>query len=375
MFNNTQQHDIRARTDGADPEALYALLLQSGFNPGSYVESHADLKDIGMDSVAGMAHFLLHGFDEYRHVECGPLGSGLSSLAGYSWPNQVYAAQLAECLFFVQLRHPETEAILWSGEIGDVLAAVADLGGRPCFIMGDSHTNHYRRSVRWRAGWLAPLPLACHGATAGHLGTSTSPDAEGSRLLGFVKRVAATQSEWNIPILMKFGGLDTEFRWMLHRVHRQIYRFSEADFDQYMDRSLRGYGVFLDRLTQTIPPHQLHLCTVFPSVLLDSIWASRFSEVCGGGVEGVASLRAVVSRMECPDLQTRNRLRARYNSGLRHLTETRGLGFIDDFTPLLDSSGLLDRRFAPRDPMDFHLDLDACGPELTLLLRKTLGLP
>ncbi len=375
MFSSGQQYDIRARTGGADPEALYALLLQCGFDPSIYVEGHADLKSIGMDSAAGVVHFLVHGFDECRYVEFGPLGTGFSSLAGYSWPSRVYAAHLAESLFFAQLRHPGTEAILWSGEIGDVLEAVSDLGGQPYLILGDSHANHYRRNVRSHEGWLAPFPVACPGAPAGHLGTSTAPDALGQRMLALIERVAATQSEWNIPVLLKFGGLDTEFRWTLHRVRREISTFSDADFDQYMDRSLHGYGAFIDRLTQIIPPHQLHLCTVFPSVLPDRIWASRFSDMHGGGIDGVASLQAAVARLECQDLETRNRLRVRYNSGLRHMAEARRLGFIDDFTPLLDSSGMLDQRFAPRDPMDFHLDWDACGPELIPLLRIALGLP
>src|SRR3954452_5197732 len=118
------------------------------------------------------------------------------------------------------------------------------------------------------------------------------------------------------------------------------YRFSLDEFDAFARESVSRYGLFLDALGNIVDPKLLRVCSVFPSALVEARWAERFLAAHRGTPENDRHLATELQRTEIPDLATRNRLRALYNSHLRCLCEGRGLVFVDDFPPVLDSNGI-----------------------------------
>ena len=110
---------------------------------------------------------------------------------------------------------------------------------------------------------------------------------------------------------------------------------------------------------------------MFPSALVETRWAERFLAAHRGTPENDRHLAAELLKTEIPDLTTRNRLRALYNSHLRCLCENRGLVFVDDFPPFLDSNGRTGHRFLA-SAGDHHLNYDACEASLVKIIWRHL---
>jgi hypothetical protein len=145
MFSEEQASFISDKTGLSDLGVLVGRVKQCGFDGAAYVAANADLQEAGLDQSSAFFHLLAHGVDEQRDVPGDTLSKGLPELAALAIPDKAYARRLFRTLFFGQLEHPRTAARLWQGIDGILIEAIRRMGGVPYFIIGDSHSNHFRR--------------------------------------------------------------------------------------------------------------------------------------------------------------------------------------------------------------------------------------
>ena len=298
-------------------------VLACGFDPDTYLDKNTGLREAGLDTQAALCHFLEHGYAEHRTAPTGPLPQGLDVLAGLPIPDRTYWQTLFKTLFLTQARHPGSAERLWAG-----IDTIHGMGGRPYVVFGDSHAHHYVRKEKFGSTWLAAMPLVCHGASAGSLTHGDPFSKEGAAIM----RWAEANARLKLPIFLKFGGLDAEFRWVAYRIRHNIVAFSGSQFDEYAGRAILQYGTFLDHL--------------------DAVAGS--------------------DRLEIPDFATRTRLRGRFNARLREVCEAKGLAFVDAFTPFLTARGGTDRRYlaCDRDSADYYMDHETIGAKLAPLIHR-----
>lgn len=361
---------IVQRSGLRDAGALVRAVLRCGFDPAGYLTRNRDLRDAGFGAAAALVHFLEYGYAEARMPPAGPLPDGLDTLLALNIPDRTYAQTLFRALFTQQVRHPATTERVWQLPATVPVDRVRTMGGLPYVIIGDSHATHYARDAAADRAWLAGVPLVCFGASAAGLALNETGEGFGPAIM----RWAEAAAPLDLPVFLKFGGIDAEFRWMAQRIRTNSAAFSDDEFDRYAERAVADYGRFLDRLTATLCAGRIRVCSVFPTALRDRFWIEGFVNATAGSPDRQPALRATLGRMEIPDFPTRTRLRAAYNTRLRALCEAKGLAFLDDFTPFLNASGVLDDRFiASHGSADFHLDYDAIGDLLEPLVHASIA--
>jgi hypothetical protein len=264
------------------------------------------------------------------------------------------------------MRNPRTADRLWNGIARGHLECVRAMGGIPYVVIGDSHAGHYLR-LAWRDGrWLAALPMVCHGGSATDLADEISRFGYGARMLRWARATADLASPLDLPIFLKFGGIDTEFLWIRHRIRNRIYRFSVAEFNDFARESVFRYGCFLDAFASVVDRGQLRICTTFPAVLGDASWHAGFLHAHRVSPERDCSLANELKKIEVPNRSTRTQLRGLYNDYLREMCRAKSLVFVDDFSPLLDANGdTSECCYAGHGGQGFHVDYH--GSEQPLL--------
>lgn len=98
-------------------------------------------------------------------------------------PDPDYRTRLCRSVFFAQLMHPQTPERLRRGIGGGLIACLRAMGGVLYIVIGDSHASHYQRDASCGPGWLAPLPVMCHGATAAGLMNGSDRTLRGQAIL------------------------------------------------------------------------------------------------------------------------------------------------------------------------------------------------
>ena len=371
MFSEERTLFISRKAGVSDLSSLIGCVKECGFDETSYLTANADLQTAGLDPASALFHFLAYGVDEHRDLPGGTLADGLAGLTALPMADQVYAIRLFRNLFFGHLENPCTAERLWHAVDGGLIESIRAMGGVPYFIIGDSHTTSYRRQSSNGTEWLAPLPLLCHGGSAIRLAGDDARSMHGREILRWARTTESLPFKFDVPVFLKFGGIDAEFLWVRRRIRKGAYRFSLDEFDAFARESVSRYGLFLDALGNIVDPKLLRVCSVFPSALVEARWAERFLAAHRGTPENDRHLAAELLKTEIPDLTTRNRLRALYNSHLRCLCEDRGLVFVDDFPPFLDSGGRTGHRFLA-SPGDHHLNYDACEASLVKIIWRHL---
>jgi hypothetical protein len=353
-----------------DLTRLIQCVKACGFDEHSYLTQNPGLRQAGFDPPTALSHFLTHGFSEHRDPVCGSMPDGLMALSALAIPDRGYARQLFQCLFFGQLRNPRTAEALWNKVNGEVIDCVRDQGGIPYFIIGDSHTNRYARSVWFETKWLAPFPMVCHGGSAIGLASKTSRSQYDKRILQWASDLKRSSAKFDVPVFLKFGGIDAEFLWISRRIEKAVHRFTVDEFDTFARTSVAAYGSFLDRLAGVIDRSLLRVCAVFPTVLADADWIDVYLQAHRGSPENNRRLAEALAQLEIPDFTARTRLRAVYNTHLRDMCAEKNLVFVDDFSPLLGADGNVHRRYVGADSRkDHHLDHDASEEALVAILR------
>ena len=212
------------------------------------------------------------------------------------------------------------------------------------------------------------MPLVCHGASAGSLTHGDPFSKEGAAIV----RWAEANVRLKLPIFLKFGGLDAEFRWVSYRIRHNIEAFSETQFDEYAGRAIQQYGTFLDHLDAVAGSDRLRVCSTFPAALADEHWIEGYRAVHDVPPDQLARRDAALNRLEIPGFVTRTRLRGRFNARLREVCEAKGLAFVDAFTPFLTARAGTDRRYLAfdRDSADYYMDHETIGAKLAPLIHR-----
>ncbi len=367
---NEDRRQAIAKASGAQsPDALAKRILGCGFDPARYLDQNPDLRQAGLRETDAVTHFLLHGHAEDREPLLGPLPDGLLALRSTRGLAPAYRRRLVRSAFLGQLRNEATQDRLWARVDAELIAFLRDHGGVPYFVFGDSHARLFHRSAQDGDRWLAPLALVAHGASALGLGSPRSRSATGPRILQW----AATWPSGlaRVPVLLAFGGLDAEFRWVARMIEDGATAHSQAAFAAYARASVNSYGRFLRALGGTIGPGWLRVCSVVPSALADAHWVQAFAKAYGG--PGAA---AALAGMRLPGLAARTELRRTYNAMLAKLCAEAGLAFVDAFTPLLGRDGCLDPAYlGAAAGRDFHVDLAAAEAPVTELIWRAMEPP
>lgn len=344
---------LAAMTGMRAPEALADLIMAAGFDARDYLARFPDIAAAGFDADTAVLHFLTHGHAESRDPRFGPLGQGLADLAAASIPERDYHRRLFRCVVHAQLRHADTHDHLWNRWNPRLPNMILGMGGLPYVVLGDSHATTYVMDAVTPDGWLAGLPLTSGGATLAGLGRVDDDQGRAARVLRWVDGLGTDPLA---PVLLKFGGIDAEFRWYARRVRAGMWDIDLGDFDRHAGEAIAAYTVFLGRLMTRPATREPVICSVYPPSAAEPDRV-RYLLVRGMDPRGEQpGLAARVEQMAIPDFHGRAALRRLFNAHLRAMAEGLGLAFLDTFTPLLNRDGVTDARYLPPvDQDDPHL--------------------
>ena len=243
-------------------------------------------------------------------------------------------------------------------------------------IIGDSHSNLYRRDTKKDDAWLAPIPLLCSAGSALGLARPGSRSGYGQKILAWADALAK-QPASAAPVFLKFGQVDVEFVWNFQRIRAAETAFSLQHFDDFAQQTARSYLGFVASLAERIGKVRLRVCAVFPPALADAAWAEGYVNGHVGALEGDRSkqeLEAGIRTLEIPDLRMRTILHMIFNSYLRAGCLRMGVVFVDDFHPLLGADGVLDPAYIPHSKgRDHHLDHAAVHAAIAQVIRQEFG--
>jgi hypothetical protein len=344
------------------PESLGAIagaLTACGLRGDLYRRAYEDLAAALPEDEMGMPHFIAYCCEAMRPFPLELSLDGLRRLFETRAP-RLFKAKAAVALLNIHLapysplwRGPiPRQAEFWS-ELLDILRSV----GAPFLIIGDSHSNLYRRIVDGEGRLGIPVPILCSGCSAVGLANPRSRSGAGKRLAGLGAALAASGAGTNLPIFFKFGQVDAEFVFDFDRIRRGRFEFSSLEFRRFCMRSVESYVSFVaDRFTAAQPC----LIGLFPPALSDAAWRDGYVNAHVVATESDIDLDRVIEglrRLEIPDLARRTRLHALYNHILRERARAASIGFLDDFSYFLGLDGVLDPRFVPCNRgADHHLE-------------------
>jgi hypothetical protein len=369
VLSRTEAADLAEATACLDLDKLVDCVKACGFDENSYLLNHPDLQSAGTDAAQALFHFLAHGYAENRTFTCGSLPDGLDGIRSLAIFNPDYIVRLFRSLFFAQARNARTVEWLWKGIDPGLIECLRAMGGNPYVVIGDSHVSRYLRRTSFDERWLAALPMVCDGGSAMRLADKNS--RTGKRILQWARAMGDAEHSFNLPVFLKFGGIDAEFLWMRTRIRRGIYRFSVAEFTDFAYESVACYGRFLDALVNLMDRRPLRICAAYPAVLDDANWAAGFLSVQRASDQG--HLAGELKKTEIPDHSMRTHLRRLYNEYLMDMCEAKSLAFVDDFSPFIDQDGNTDELYyAEHHGRDFHMGYDATEERMVEIIHVSI---
>ena len=369
MLTSGQSALLEKRTAGLDRKELIRCVKVCGFDENRYIENNPDLQNAGFDEPQAMLHFLAIGHLQRRDVTCGPFPDGLDGIRCLATRNRDYATGLFRSLFFSQAKQTSAADRLWNGIDRSLIDALREMGGQPYFVIGDCHAYHYLRRTSVGEKWLAALPIVCVGGAAMRLAADDSRTGFGQKILQWAKQTAALVQRLDVPIFLKFGGIDAEFLWVRARIRKRAYGFSIDEFDDFAHESVSSYGCLLDALTEVMDRRLLRICAAYPAVVDDAHWADVFLVAHG------SSLASELEKTEIPDRSTRTSLRRLYNEHLRHMCQEKSLAFVDDFSPFVDANGETEELcYTGHQGRNFHLGYAATEERMVKVIATALAL-
>jgi hypothetical protein len=369
VLNSAEAARLAETTAGLDLHRLVACVKACGFDEDSYLLNHADLQGAGTDAQQALFHFLARGYAENRNFTCGVLPDGLDVIRSLVIFNPDYIVRLFRSLFFAQARNARTAERLWKGIDPGMIECLRAMGGSPYVVIDDSHVSRYLRRTSLDARWLAALPMVCDGGSAMRLADKNS--RIGKRILQWAGAMADAEHSFDLPVFLKFGGIDAEFLWMRARIRRGIYRFSVAEFTDFAWESVACYGRFLDALANLMDRRLLRVCAAYPAVLDDANWAAGFLSIQRASDRDY--LASELEKTEIPDRSTRTHLRRLYNEYLTDMCGAKSLAFVDDFSPFIDQDGNTDELYyAEHHGRDFHVGYDATEERMVEIIHASI---
>ncbi|MFT3928222.1 MAG: hypothetical protein QM778_37180 [Myxococcales bacterium] len=364
-----------------DPRALCRLLARAGFTPAGYRAANADLvAALPADDAASLRHFLEHGIHEAREFPVELQWDVLEEIRALPFEHANTGRQLTRSLI---------SAYFWPNRLAQAtakqaLSKIRDYGGRPFLLIGDSHSMSYRRPA-WRGdAWLLPLHVNCIAGSARGLSNPASRSGYGRRIRELWLEMANLEDAPGVPVLWKFGQVDTEFVHTFRRVSKNLVAFDVAEFAQFSQRSVEGYAEFLASVVPASLRRESHVCSIFAPALSDEAHAQGYVSGHITSLESDLDAEAMltaVRKLEIPDLATRTRMHRTYNALLAEQVRPLGFEFLDDFSALLGNDGTLDERFRQHaGGFDHHVNFQASASVLEpilwdILTPRTLAQP
>jgi hypothetical protein len=344
------------------PESLDRVagaLSACGLRDDVYRRAYEDLAAALPEDGMGTPHFIAFCSEAMRPFPIDLSLEGLRRLFETRAP-RVFKAKAAVALLNA---HLAPHSPLWRGPVPrqaafwSELLAILRMAGTPFLIIGDSHSNLYRRIVDGPERLGIPVPVLCSACSAIGLANPRSRSGAGKRLAGLGDALATSGAGTSLPIFFKFGQVDAEFVFDFDRIRRERFEFSTLEFHRFCRRSVESYVSFVaDRFAATRPC----LIGLFPPALSDAAWREGYVNAHVVATESDVDLDHVIAgvrRLEIPDLARRTRLHALYNQLLRERAQAANIGFLNDFSYFLGPGGVLDPRFVPSHRgADHHLE-------------------
>jgi hypothetical protein len=355
---------------------LIKMIALCGFNSSIYLANNPDLSAAGLDETGVTLHYLLFGYKEGRAIPTPASLAVFTALARAISDETSYVASLFDGLVLGGLRSRNQDPSVWNADDSDFIPLFERSSRKPYVLIGDSHSNLY---VRYNASAemdLAPIHLLCGAGSAMGLNNSASKSQYGQRLKVWIKDARFNIELFSTPVFLKFGQVDTEFVWTFDRIRKGRKYYDRRNFEEFSSRSVKAYCDFLDDFCTRIDPSVLRICSIFPPTLSDAAWTQGYMNAHVNTLEGEgeeSDLKEAIQGLEIPDLAERTKLHAYYNDQLRTEAESRGLIFIDDFSPLVGEQGVVDDVFMlDHNGDDHHLRFSPIAPEIERLLLQEI---
>ena len=346
----------------ADLQLLADVLADYRFNLGRYLQEYTDLRTLGDDEQAYLAHFCTHGAHEGRILTFDCQFSDVDRLArdprlGGEIRRYVLRSMIACCL-------RQSETLLNADS--DVLAAVLSwrrFGFQPYLAIGDSHCLAYCLAYSVTRD-LLPLRLQCHAGAARGLSNPHARSGYAEKIRACLARIAQSDPP-PLRALWCFGQVDVEF--VLY--YNAIASGAGVTFAQalrFCDETVPPYVDFVRRTTAG-PLLRPAIAAIFPPCLADATIHEGYVNASIAAVNSELAADALAAKLrgfEFPDMKTRTAIHRHFNTRLQQECRSRGLPFIDSGAPLIGPDGVVQDRYYFHSGRDHHLSFFSFRKEL-----------
>jgi hypothetical protein len=241
----------------------------------------------------------------------------------------------------------------------DELLALQELGARPYIVIGDSHSQNFRRVKARDGGFLLPIHILCGAGSALGLHNPKSKSGYGAQLAAYTETLRLLPGIERVPILLQFGQVDVEFVYNFRRMRGAEWRYHRQEALDFCHESTTAYTAFID---QTFLQNGLRpaLLSIFPPALSDAAWCEGYVNAHVAYNEDAGDLetiRAALRKLQIPDLQERTFVHRHYHKTLQERCLLSAIKYWDAFDCFLGPQGVLNRAFIPdRRGFDHHLE-------------------
>jgi hypothetical protein len=342
--------------------AFIDLLYRTGFAAEAYRDHNGDLAALNWGPTPALAHFFGHGLDERRPVPMTLDRDAFVALASLPIADTGFKTKLLAGLaryFFAGLDHPYGPSLIarWPA-----IHRLIQLGARPYFIVGDSHSHNLNLTGARGGDWLLPIHLLCTAGSAAGLGNPDSRSGYGHLLQDTTNVIGSLPRAGDPPLLMQFGQVDIEFVYHFRRVRDNKQALDLDDYRAFCDATLDRYIRFVIGLFEPAQRGRVFLVSVFPPALSDEAWHAGYVNGDISWRETDTSVHALsfgIRTLDIADLRQRTEIHRYFNAGLKAAAARNGFGFIDVETGFLGADGLVDPRYIVPESRGFEHHLDS----------------
>lgn len=354
------------------------ILARTGFSPLAYVAHYGDLAARNWDANEALHHYFRYGLAERRDAPMTLDWGALVELAYLPIQDTAFRARLLSTLarhLFDGCPHPGSPAFTERWQVVEVLA---DLGGRPYFIAGDSHSNLWALTGINDPAWLLPVHLLYTGASALGLGNAASRSGYGTLIRWAVDAVAALPGGDRVPFLLQFGQVDIEFVYHYRRIRDGKLALDLDDYRGFCDLVADRYVAFLESVFAAERRRHVHVLSVFPPALSDEAWKQGYANADIVARETDRTLSEIadsVRGLRVASLPQRTGIHAYFNGRLADACQRLGFQWTDAFMPFLGPDGLVDQRYVVPEAggAEHHLDGRQTSNVLERLVWEAIG--
>jgi hypothetical protein len=323
-----------------------SLMMAAGFSGKSYRASNRDVDQACPTDVESFEHFIKHGANEARNFQIDLVRGGFTELWQETCGSPVHNVACA------MLRAAISSSIKQRGLLTALKQYLVwtELNFCPVIVIGDSHTQAYGAPFARDGFIVVPFVLLCTSGSALGLGNPKSVSQYGPMIANTLESVRSSVEFKSIPVLFKFGQVDSEFVINFKRARDKVLSFRSNDYHAFFEQSTTAYSEYLERIVPEYSRLSVDVVSIFPPVLSDEAIQNGYFNDDIAQREGVIreDLKEALRLMTHPDWGTRVKLHAVYNTLLETKISTLGFAFVDDFYPIIAEDGLPRTRFWKR---------------------------